>query len=379
MTTTSAATSTTPVAAAPAGAANPATTAAGDTEIVFGDGILSALGVRMKEAGLAGRAFVVTDNRVGSLHAGPTLEALDAAGFRPALSSVAGGETAKSLKTAGELYAWLADQRAERRDVVVALGGGVIGDLAGFVAATYLRGMALVQVPTTALAQVDSSVGGKTAVNLPQGKNLVGAFHPARLTLIDIAFLDELPPRELSAGWAEVIKTAIIFDPPLFEELERAHPQEMGRGQLLDVISRCVRWKMKVVAEDPTEKGPRMLLNFGHTIGHAIEAATGYGTYLHGEAVAIGMAGVAEISRRLGLIDRALVDRIERSLKRSDLPVRYDGSLVSPEQLLRAAASDKKAQAARLRWVLTTGLGSTQVSSDVPDDLVLDVLRGLAV
>ncbi|CAA9249445.1 MAG: 3-dehydroquinate synthase [uncultured Chloroflexi bacterium] len=350
-----------------------------DTQIVFGDGILSALGVRMKEAGLAGRAFVITDDRVGSRYAGRTLEALDSAGFRPELVSVAGGETAKSLQTAAELYSWLADQRAERRDVVVALGGGVMGDLAGFVAATYLRGLALVQVPTTVLAQVDSSVGGKTAINLPQGKNLVGAFHPATLTLIDIAFLDELPPRELSAGWAEVIKTAVIFDPPLFEELERTMPQEMDRGQLLDVISRCVQWKMKIVAEDPTEKGPRMLLNFGHTIGHAIEAATGYGQYLHGEAVAIGMAGVTELSRRLGLVDGALVERIETCVKRADLPVRYEGRLVSPEQLLRAAAADKKAQAARLRWVLTTGLGSTTISSDVPEPLVLDVLRDLAV
>ena len=349
-----------------------------ETEVVFGDGNLSALGARMAEVGLAGRAFVVTDERVGARYAGPALEALASAGFHPALVAVKGGEGAKSLGTAGDLYAWLADQRAERRDIVVALGGGVMGDLAGFVAATYLRGMALVQVPTTVLAQVDSAVGGKTAVNLPQGKNLVGAFHPARLTLIDIAFLDALPERELHNGWAEVVKTAVIFDEALFEELEDTTPEAMERGQLLDVISRCVRWKMKIVEEDPTEKAQRMLLNFGHTIGHAIESACGYEHYLHGEAVSIGMAGAADLSQRMGLIDRDLVERIERSLARNGLPLRYDKSLLTSRRLLDAAASDKKSQGAKLRWILSTGLGTTKIASDVPDDLVLDVLNDLA-
>jgi len=293
--------------------------------------------------------------------------------------AVEGGESAKSLAGAAEVYSWLADERAERRDVVVALGGGVIGDLAGFVAATFLRGLALVQVPTTVLAQVDSSVGGKTAINLPQGKNLVGAFHQPRLTLIDIALLDALPLRERHNGWAEVIKTAIIFDEPLFEELEFVTPEEMSRGQLLDVIARCIRWKMKVVEEDPTEKGPRMLLNFGHTIGHGLEAATGYGgAYLHGEAVSIGMVGAAEISRRLGLIDGALVARIEAALRRNGLPVRYNPADVDVESVLAAMAKDKKSLNARIRWVLTTGLGQTKISDQAPPEMVREVLAGLA-
>lgn len=348
------------------------------TEVVFGDGILSALGARMADVGLGGRAFIITDERVGARYAGPALEALASAGFHPELVAVKGGEGAKSLGTAGDLYAWLADQRAERRDTVVALGGGVIGDLAGFVAATYLRGMALVQVPTTVLAQVDSAVGGKTAVNLPQGKNLVGAFHPARLTLIDIAFLDALPERELHNGWAEVIKTAVIFDGAMFEELEDTTPEAMERGQLLDVLSRCVHLKMKIVEEDPTENGVRMLLNFGHTIGHAIESASGYETYLHGEAVSIGMVGAIDLSHRLGLIDRDLVERIERSLARNGLPLRYAKTLLTARRLLDAAASDKKSQGGKLRWILSTGLGSTKIASDVPDELVLDVLNDLA-
>jgi 3-dehydroquinate synthase len=354
------------------------TASAPAAEVAFGDGIVSALGARMREVGLEGRAFVVTHPEIAASHGGNVLEALDGAGYRPEVVTVESGEPSKSLATAGEVYAWLADQRAERRDTIVALGGGVVGDLAGFVAATYLRGMAWTQVPTTVLAQVDSSVGGKTAVNLPQGKNLVGAFHPARLTLIDVGLLDGLPARERDSGWAEVIKTAVIFDAELFERLERTSQAELGRGELLDVIERCVRWKMKVVEEDPTEKGIRIVLNFGHTIAHALEAVAGYGRYLHGEAVAVGMVAAAEISQRRGLIDASLVERIVASLRRNELPVRYDRSAATPESLLAAAASDKKSAGARLRWVLSTGLGSTTVAHDIPDSLVLDVLRELA-
>jgi 3-dehydroquinate synthase len=349
-----------------------------DASVAIGDGIVSALGERMQAEGLGGRAFVVTDARVAQHCAPPVLEALDRAGYDPGLVAVAGGEGAKSLAQAGELYGWLSDQRAERRDTVVALGGGVIGDLAGFVAATYLRGVPLVQVPTTVLAQVDSSIGGKTAVNLPQGKNLVGAFYPARLTLIDIALLDRLPRRELRNGWAEVIKTAAIFDPPLFATLEGARPEAMSRAELLDVVTRCVRWKCKVVDEDPRERGPRMLLNFGHTVGHALEAACGYEHYLHGEAVAIGMVAAAEISRRLGLVEAGVVERLEAVLRANALPVRFDLRLAAPEAILRAAATDKKTQGARLRWILLAGLGQTTIRDDVPPELVRDVLESRA-
>lgn len=355
-----------------------ATPSAPETDVVIGDGIADTLGERMRALGLRGRAFVVTDARVAQRYGGAVSEGLAGNGFRPALIAISGGEGAKSLAQAGELYAWLADQHAERRDAVVALGGGVIGDLGGFVAATYLRGVSLVQLPTTVLAQVDSAIGGKTAVNLPQGKNLVGAFYSARLTVIDVALLDHLPPRELRNGWAEVIKTAVIFDPAMFEELERRPVDAMPRAQLLDVIARCVRWKTEVVREDPTEQGRRMLLNFGHTIGHALEAACGYETYLHGEAVAIGMAGAAALSQRLGLIDQTIRERIERSLLLNDLPVRYSCSVATSEGILHAAAADKKSQGARLRWILSTGLGQTTIRDDVPPGLVLEVLEALA-
>jgi 3-dehydroquinate synthase len=353
------------------------TVATAGTSLAIGDGAVAELGERMRAAGLQGRAFVITDARVEAHCAAPVLRALDGAGYRPALLAVEGGESAKSLARAGELYAWLAAERAERRDSVVALGGGVIGDLAGFVAATYLRGVPLVQVPTTVLAQVDSAIGGKTAVNLPQGKNLVGAFYPPRLTLIDIALLDGLPLRELRNGWAEVIKTGAIFDPPLFEALEATPVAEMSRRRLLETVDRCVRWKVQVVEEDPKERGRRILLNFGHTIGHAIEAATGYGGYLHGEAVSIGMAGASEISRRLGLIDAALVERLRAVSRANELPLSYARRLADPEAIMRAAAADKKTEGSRLRWVLLTGLGQTTVRDDVPLDLVREVVETL--
>jgi 3-dehydroquinate synthase len=348
-----------------------------DTSLVIGDGAVAGLGERMRAAGLPGRAFVITDARVAERCAGPVIRSLEAAGYRPELLAVEGGESAKSLGRAGELFAWLAGHRAERRDCVVALGGGVIGDLAGFVAATYLRGVPLVQVPTTVLAQVDSSIGGKTAVNLPQGKNLVGAFYLPRLTLIDVALLDGLPLRELRSGWAEVIKTGAIFDAPLFEALEATPVAAMSRPRLLETIDRCVRWKVRIVEEDPKERGRRILLNFGHTIGHAIEAAAAYGGYLHGEAVSIGMVGASEISQRLGLIDACLVERVRRVLRANELPLRYAPRLAGPEAIMRAAASDKKVQGARLRWVLLTGLGQTTVRDDVPLDLVREVVDSL--
>ena len=273
------------------------------TSVAIGDGILAELGQRMRALDLQGRAFVITDERVGQVHGEALLAALEGAGYRPALSAVQGGEGAKSLAQAGELYAWLADEKAERRDTVVALGGGVIGDLAGFVAATYLRG-----VPAGAGADDGAGAGrqlrrGQDGGQPPPGQESGGGLPPGPPDGDRRGPAGRPAPRELRNGWAEVIKTAAIFDAPLFETLEATPPEAMDRVAFLEVIERCVRWKMQVVEEDPRERGPRMLLNFGHTIGHALEAACGYETYLHGEAVAIGMVGAAQISRRLGLVE----------------------------------------------------------------------------
>ena len=346
-----------------------------EAQIVAGDGILDTLGDHLRSAGLDGKVHVISDRQVWS-HVGPTLAAgLTERGFAVRTKTIAGGEHAKTLREAEALYTWLAAERAERRDTIVALGGGVVGDLVGFVAATYLRGVALVQVPTSVLAQVDSAIGGKTAVDLPAGKNLVGAFHEARITLIDTRTLDTLPARDLRAGWAEVLKTTLLFDPPLFERLEGYDAPAVPADLRREVVARCATWKQKLVREDPKERGPRMLLNLGHTIGHALEAATGYTRYVHGEAVAIGLVGAAWLSAKVGGLPSTEADRIEAALQRSQLPVRYDE--VTPEAVWRAAQSDKKVSKSTMRWILLEAIGRPVIRQDVPEAAVHRVLADL--
>ena len=347
-----------------------------EAQIIVGDGILDILGDHLRSAGLDGKVYIISDQQVWS-HFGPTLAAaLTDNGFTVRTKTIAGGEQAKTFKQAEVLYTWLAAERAERRDTIVALGGGVVGDLAGFVAATYLRGVALVQVPTSVVAQVDSAIGGKTAVDLPAGKNIVGAFHEARITLIDTQTLASLPARDLRAGWAEVLKTTLLFDPPLFEQLEAYDASDVPPDLRREVVSRCATWKQKLVREDPKERGPRMLLNLGHTIGHALEAATGYARYMHGEAVAVGLVGAAWLSTKVGGLSPVEADRIEAALQRSQLPVRYPE--VTPAALWQAAQSDKKVSRATIRWILLEAIGHPVIRQDVPEaevHLVLSDLR----
>jgi 3-dehydroquinate synthase len=282
---------------------------------------------------------------------------------------VPAGETAKSLKTVQSCYDRLAANRLERKSFVVALGGGVVGDLAGFVAATYLRGVDFVQVPTTLLAQVDSSVGGKVGVNLKAGKNLVGAFHQPRLVLCDLDTLTTLPLREFRAGLAEVIKYGIIYDAALFIRLERNLPRLLKRESktLIEVIARCCEIKSKVVGQDETESGLRAILNFGHTIGHALEAISGYGKYLHGEAIAIGQVAAAKISaRQLGL-KQGEVERIAALFQRAGLPINAKLNSRQRKNLLSAMRLDKKVSNGEVKFVLAKRIGKVVWKVGVPD------------
>jgi len=275
------------------------------------------------------------------------------------------------------LYDWLAEAKAERQDIVVALGGGVVGDLAGFAAATYLRGMPLVQIPTTLLAQVDSSIGGKTGVDHPKAKNLVGAFYPANLVIIDPATLTNLPPREFRSGLGEVVKYGVIMDAPLFELIE-SHQSDVltpGSDFVDQVVARCAALKEDVVGEDERETGRRVILNFGHTIGHAIEAATNYEALLHGEAISIGMSGAAEIAVTLGLFDSASCQRLQQLLKGLGLP--YAARGLAWEQVHDAMSLDKKTQSGKIRWVLPTTIGDVRVTNEVPDEVVEAELKKL--
>ena len=326
---------------------------------------------------LGQRCAVITDGNVAPLYSKIICASLEKAGFSTSLIVVPAGEKSKAIRTVERCYHQLAEQRLERKSFVVALGGGVVGDLAGFVAATYLRGIPFVQVPTTLLAQVDSSVGGKVGVNLPAGKNLVGAFHQPRLVLCDLDSLASLPDREYRAGLAEVIKYGIIYDAPFFKQLERSIGALNSRdGRVLaKVIARCCEIKADVVSQDETESGLRAILNFGHTIGHGLEAISKYGKYLHGEAISIGMVAAADLSRRsmsLGEQDR---NRIERILAQAGLPTRVQLKATEESRLLRAMQLDKKVSEGVIRFVLARRIGSVECGCNVDLQSIPEVLK----
>jgi 3-dehydroquinate synthase len=346
--------------------------------ILIGTAFLERAGSLVHEAGLRGAAALVQDSAVAGTYGAAVRASLEAAGYRVAPVVVPSGEGSKSLAQLGRLYDALAEAEIDRASFVVALGGGVAGDLAGFAAATFLRGIDFVQIPTTLLAQVDASVGGKTGIDLPSGKNLAGAFHQPRLVLIDLDTLRTLPEAEVRAGMAEIVKYGVIADSDLFEYLEsnlpavRAHQPDV----LAHLVGRSCEIKAEVVGKDERESGLRAILNYGHTVGHAVEAVAGYGTYLHGEAVAIGMAAAGEIAVRLGWLAAPEADRIRRLLAAYGLPTRLRAPLAETE-LLHAMRRDKKSRAGELRFVLARRIGAVEVTP-VPEELVRAGLAAVA-
>jgi len=348
-------------------------------QIEVGRGLLASLGRRCQPLGLGRRCAVISDARVAKLYSQPAVASLAQAGFDPVLVTVPAGETSKSLRIVEKCHDSLAAHRLERKSFVVALGGGVVGDLAGFVAASYLRGVPFVQVPTTLLAQVDSSVGGKVGVNLKAGKNLVGAFYQPRLVLCDLGALDSLPDREFRAGLAEVIKYGIICDRALFERIEAQLPKILARQPkiLADIVARCCEIKADVVGQDETESGLRAILNFGHTIGHALEAISRYGKYLHGEAISIGQVAAARLSAKiLGLSDLE-AERIKAVFSKAGLPVAVRLSAPQRERLFAAMRLDKKVSGGEIRFVLARKIGQVEFGIRVPDAAVREVLAAL--
>ena len=331
-------------------------------------------------ATLRGRdAFIVSDGNVAPLYAGRVVDALH--GARPDLRIgqlvLPPGEEEKTLGNFAQVIDALASAGARRDATLFALGGGVVGDLAGFAAACWMRGIDCVQLPTTLLAMVDSSVGGKTAVDLPQGKNLVGAFHPPRAVLADTTTLRTLPARELRAGLAEVVKYGAIRDAPFLDWID-AHAEAllaMDHAALADAIARSCAHKAAIVERDPFEHGERALLNLGHTFGHAIETEQGYGGLNHGEAVAVGMVLAARLSERLGLSHPDDTTRLRALLARLGLPVDLPAGL-DPQALLAHMRLDKKAQAEGLRFIVWDGIGRAKVQPGVPEAAVLAVLQG---
>ncbi|MBL8443685.1 MAG: 3-dehydroquinate synthase [Zoogloeaceae bacterium] len=310
------------------------------------------------------RVAIVTNEVVGPLYLARLRTALSNAGVSSTAVSLPDGEAHKDWQTLNLIFDALLGDRCERSTTLVALGGGVVGDMAGFAASAYQRGMPFIQVPTTLLSQVDSSVGGKTAINHPLGKNMIGAFYQPQLVLADTATLDTLPDQELKAGLAEVIKYGLIRDYAFFVWLEANIEKLLARDHdaLVFAIERSCANKAEVVARDETEQGERALLNLGHTFGHAIEAGLGYGEWLHGEAVAAGAMMAAELSCRLGWISAAEVERIERIHRRAGLPVK--GPALPVEQYLALMAGDKKVEDGRLRLILLRGIGRAVIHAD---------------
>ena len=349
-------------------------------DVQIGEGLIETAGARVLPLLTQRRVAIVTDANVAEVHLEPFRAALEAAGIRSTALVLPAGEATKGWAEFSRCVEWLLAEQVERRDVVVALGGGVIGDLVGFAAAVLRRGVRFVQVPTTLLAQVDSSVGGKTGINTPQGKNLVGAFHQPSLVLADTGVLSTLPERDFLAGYGEVVKYGLLGDAAFFDWLEANGPaMAAGDGAArIRAVTRSVEMKAGIVARDETEQGERALLNLGHTFCHALEAATGYSDrLLHGEGVAIGCALAFELSARLGLCSQEDPVRVRAHLaamgmKRdlSEIP----GGLPDADTLIALMGQDKKVLDGKLRFVLARGIGEAFVTDAVPREVLQGVL-----
>ena len=350
-------------------------------DVVIGPGLLAQAGERIRPLLKRPQVAVLTDETVAEKHLDGLRAGLAAAGVEMTALALPPGEATKGWPQFTRSVEWLLEQKVERGDVVVAFGGGVIGDLAGFAAAVLRRGVRFVQIPTSLLAQVDSSVGGKTGINAPQGKNLIGAFHQPSLVLADTSVLETLKPRDFLSGYGEVVKYGLLGDAVFFAWLEENGPA-LAAGDVaarVEAVARSVQMKADIVVRDETEQGDRALLNLGHTFCHALEAATGYSDrLLHGEGVAIGCALAFELSAKLGLCSQEDPSRVRAHLKAmgmktdlADIP----GELPGAEALLELMGQDKKVVAGQLRFILARGIGEAFVTGDVPPEQVLSVLR----
>jgi 3-dehydroquinate synthase len=343
-------------------------------EILIGTKLTENIRTFVLQAGFSKTVLVISDKNVGILYGNALLILLKQAGFQAKIIFVVPGEGSKSMAVADGIYTKAIELGLDRKSPIVALGGGVVGDLAGFVAATYMRGVPFIQIPTSLLAQVDSSVGGKVAVNHRLGKNLIGAFYQPSAVFIDLEMLKTLPNREIYTGLAEIIKYGIIYDQKFFSYLDQ-HAEKilaLESTVLSHIIHRSCEIKAEVVSQDEKESGLRIILNFGHTLAHAIESETNYELYNHGEAVAIGMYGAARLSYKLGLIQTTEVDQVKKILQKFHLPIQAQCCTVAG--LFKSIFHDKKAVNGKVKWVLMESIGKVRTMSDISDNLVKKVM-----
>lgn len=345
--------------------------------IHIGANNLNSIKSILKNLQLTTKALVVSDDNVDRLYGEKLSVLMQEAGFETIRFVIKPGELSKCFDEANHIYTKAIETNLDRKSPVIALGGGVVGDLAGFVAATYLRGVPFIQIPTSLLAQVDSSVGGKVAVNHPLGKNLIGAFYQPKTVLIDTVLLNTLPEEELCSGLAEVIKHGLITDKKFFAYLNARSADIFKKDPsvLAEIVYKSCEIKAQVIEQDEKETGLRAILNFGHTIGHAVEKNAGFGQYSHGEAVAIGMHGAAIISSRLGLCGNDVVNAVRETLLRFHLPLRAEGC--SPDSLVSFLARDKKTIAGKVNWILLKDIGAVTIENNVPADVVYRALQDI--
>ncbi len=340
--------------------------------VIIGDGIINQLEQYFDFSHYSGIA-IITDTTVKKLYGQVVIKALEATGKNVSLLTLSVGERAKSLKEVERGYRFLLGNNIDRRGLICTLGGGVVGDTAGYIAATYLRGIDYIQLPTTLLAQVDSSIGGKVGVNFSGKKNMVGSFYQPRAIIGDVALLKTLPPAEMRNGLGEVVKYGLAMDGELFDILEQKKENEFNTAELKEIVIRCCRLKAGIVEMDETERtGQRAILNFGHTVGHAIEAAANL-QLSHGQAVAIGMVAAARISAELGRLDSSNIAKIEGLLIKFGLPIYCQG--ISPDALMESIRFDKKTTFGQTGWVLPDGIGRGVVNQPVADGIIRKVLR----
>jgi 3-dehydroquinate synthase len=345
-------------------------------EIYVGQGLLKLTGEKLKGMGFRDKAVIITNPVIKGYYADDLQGGLEASGFNTVVLEVDEGEQSKSLEWAGKLYQSLSEYKVERQTPILAMGGGVIGDLAGFVAATYMRGIPLIQIPTSLLAQVDSSAGGKVAIDHGQLKNIVGSFYQPSLVMADVATLETLPEREFINGLAELIKHAIILDRDLFKRLEKGlgRLKSLDKAFLEEIIYCSVGIKAGVVEKDERDLGLRNILNYGHTIGHALETVSGF-SIKHGSGVAIGMAAAAEISQRMGFLSTPEMQRIISLVESAGLPVKHQTGDI--QKIIEAMQYDKKRAGGKIRFVLLRAIGEVFLSEEVSLKLVEEVLRDL--
>lgn len=344
-------------------------------DIQIGMGLLQKIPHRLREAGAPASLIIISSPAILSLHGASLLKLLENAGFKVESLSIPEGESHKNLQTVENILTGLVQLKANRKSWLVALGGGVVGDITGFAAAIFLRGIEYAQIPTTFLAQIDSSIGGKTGVNLQAGKNLVGAFHQPRSVLIDPSLLSTLPPREFNSGLFEAIKYGILQNTELFDLLESRHSDLPGKDPLLleKIIHDCAAIKAEVVSRDEKEGRLRMILNLGHTLGHALEAATHYSYLTHGEAVGHGMNLAADLARRLGMLKESDAQRIEKAIR--DLAPLPTIDFLTLDAILQPMQADKKFSGQNLRMVLPVGIGKVEIVDDTPKAAVEAAVR----